>query len=91
MMPVLAPFLLKFKEAQSRVNRYEKIQELVRTISDDGHKSLSLELVEENEENEAQNNQEEIGLFELNRPTRNFVTFVTAPIVKFAYFQVNLF
>ncbi len=54
--------------------------EIEKSDEDDDEESYSLD---ESKKEEIEENS-----FELNEPIRNFVTFWTAPIVKFFYFQV---
>ena len=58
------------------------MEELESEKSDDDDDEESFP-VDESEKEEIEENS-----FELNEPIRNFVTFWTAPIVKFFYFQV---
>jgi hypothetical protein len=101
-MPILAPFILQFKESKSKSRR--KLDNKIRSISNKNEvdKQLTLEMEELDDmsdyddddladENETEGKEKNFNgnLFELSEPIRNFVNFWTAPIVKFFYFQVT--
>jgi hypothetical protein len=99
-IPILAPFILQFKNEKPKVKKSENKIKAISNVGNEADIKLTLEMKElesekidddDGEENflvdESEKKEIEEDSFELNEPIRNFVTFWTAPIVKFFYFQ----
>ena len=96
-IPILAPFLLQFKNESPKVKKSGNKS----GVGNEADKKLTLEMEELESEkiddddgaesfsvDESEKEEIEEDSFELGEPIRNFVTFWKAPIVKFFYFQV---
>ena len=100
-IPIVAPFMLQFKNEKPKAKKSGNKIKAISNVGNEADKKLTLEMEElESEKSDDDDGEEsfpvdesekeeiEENSFELNEPIRNFVTFWTAPIVKFFYFQV---